>query len=86
MAGHVVKVSVVAETKNFSRAFKGLAKETGLTNLANAGKQAVTTLATAPPLAPPLSASQGRRQSVPPPTWSSLRALSKRFSRAAQTK
>lgn len=46
MAGHVVKVSVVAETKNFSRAFKGLAKETGLTNLANAGKQAVTTLAT----------------------------------------
>lgn len=46
MAGHFVKVSVVAETKNFSRAFKGLAKETGLTNLANAGKQAVTTLAT----------------------------------------
>lgn len=46
MAGHVVKVSVLAETKNFSRAFKGLAKETGLTNLANAGKQAVTTLAT----------------------------------------
>jgi len=46
LAGHVVKVSVVAETKNFSRAFKGLAKETGLTNLANAGKQAVTTLAT----------------------------------------
>lgn len=46
MAGHVVKVSVVAETKNFSRAFKGLAKETGLTNLASAGKQAVTTLAT----------------------------------------
>ena len=46
MAGHIVKVSVVAETKNFSRAFKGLAKETGLTNLANAGKQAVTTLAT----------------------------------------
>lgn len=46
MAGHVVKVSVIAETKNFSRAFKGLAKETGLTNLVNAGKQAVTTLAT----------------------------------------
>ena len=46
MAGHVVKVSVLAETKNFSRAFKGLAKETGLTTLANAGKQAVTTLAT----------------------------------------
>jgi len=46
LAGHVVKVSVLAETKNFSRAFKGLAKETGLTNLANAGKQAVTTLAT----------------------------------------
>jgi hypothetical protein len=46
VAGHVVKVSVVAETKNFSRAFKGLAKETGLTNLASAGKQAVTTLAT----------------------------------------
>ena len=46
MAGHVVKVSVVADTKNFSRAFKGLAKETGLSGLAEAGKTAVTTLAT----------------------------------------
>ena len=46
MAGHVVKVSVVADTKKFSRAFSGLAKETGLSNLASAGKQAVTTLAT----------------------------------------
>ena len=46
MAGHVVKVSVVADTKKFSRAFKGLAKETGLSGLAEAGKTAVTTLAT----------------------------------------
>ncbi|MBF0967583.1 MAG: hypothetical protein HXK09_10740, partial [Actinomyces bouchesdurhonensis] len=46
MAGHVVKVSVVADTKKFSRAFSGLARETGLSNLASAGKQAVTTLAT----------------------------------------
>ena len=46
MAGHVVKVSVVADTKNFSRAFKGLAKETGISGLADAGKKAVTTLAT----------------------------------------
>ena len=47
MAGHVVKVSVVADTKKFSRAFSGLARETGLSNLVNSGKQAVTTLATA---------------------------------------
>ncbi|WP_165215267.1 hypothetical protein [Schaalia sp. ZJ1691] len=47
MAGHVVKVSVVAETKKFQRAFKGLAKETGLSNLAQAGKKAVGVLATA---------------------------------------
>ena len=46
MAGHVVKVSVVADTKKFSRAFSGLARETGLSNLVNSGKQAVTTLAT----------------------------------------
>lgn len=46
MAGHVVKVSVIADTKKFSRAFKGLAKETGLSGLAEAGKTAVTTLAT----------------------------------------
>jgi len=46
VAGHVVKVSVVADTKKFSRAFKGLAKETGLSGLAEAGKTAVTTLAT----------------------------------------
>lgn len=45
MAGHVVKVSVVADTKNFSRAFKGLAKETGLSSLASAGKAAIGTLA-----------------------------------------
>lgn len=46
MAGHVVKVSVIADTKRFSRAFKGLAKETGLSGLAEAGKTAVTTIAT----------------------------------------
>lgn len=46
MAGHVVKVSVVADTKQFSRAFKGLAKESGLSGLVEAGKTAVTTLAT----------------------------------------
>jgi len=45
LAGHIVKVSVVAETKNFARAFKGLAKETNLENLANVGKAAVKTLA-----------------------------------------
>ena len=45
MAGHVVKVSVVADTKKFTRAFQGLAKETGLTGLASAGKAAVKTLA-----------------------------------------
>ncbi|MDY4491906.1 hypothetical protein [Schaalia hyovaginalis] len=41
MAGHVVKVSVVANTKQFSRAFKGLANETGLSSLASAGKAAI---------------------------------------------
>ena len=46
MAGHVVKVSVVADTKKFSRAFSGLARESGLSSLVNAGKQAVATLAT----------------------------------------
>lgn len=45
MAGHVVKVSVTADTKKFSRAFRGLAKETGLSSLADAGKAAVSTLA-----------------------------------------
>lgn len=45
MAGHTVKVSVVAETKRFSRAFKGLAKESGLSSLADAGKTAIGTLA-----------------------------------------
>ncbi|MCI6557119.1 hypothetical protein [Schaalia hyovaginalis] len=45
MAGHVVKVSVVADTKQFSRAFRGLANETGLTGLANAGQAAVGVLA-----------------------------------------
>lgn len=38
MAGKVVKVSVRADTKQFSRAFKGLAAETGLTKLAAAGR------------------------------------------------
>lgn len=45
MAGHIVKVSVVAETKNFARAFKGLKKEANLENFANVGKAAVKTLA-----------------------------------------
>lgn len=45
MAGHVVKVSVVADTKKFSRAFRGLAKETGLSSLADAGKAAIGVLA-----------------------------------------
>lgn len=45
MAGHIVKVSVVAETKNFARAFRGLKKEANLENFANVGKAAVKTLA-----------------------------------------
>lgn len=45
MAGHVVKVSVVAETKQFSRAFRGLAHETGLTSLAQTARTAAATLA-----------------------------------------
>ena len=40
MAGHVVKVSVVAETKKFSRAFRGLAHETGLTSLVQTARTA----------------------------------------------
>lgn len=45
MAGHVVKVSVVAETEKFSRAFRGLAHETGLTSLAQTARTAAATLA-----------------------------------------
>ena len=45
MAGHVVKVSVVAETKKFSRAFRGLAHETGLTSLVQTARTAAATLA-----------------------------------------
>ncbi len=44
MAGHTVKVSVVAETSKFSRAFKSLANETGLTQLASLGKQAAVAM------------------------------------------
>lgn len=47
MAGHVVKVSVVANTKQFSRAFKGLANETGLSSLTSAGKAAIGVFAKA---------------------------------------
>ena len=45
VAGHVVKVSVVAETKKFSRAFRGLAHETGLTSLVQTARTAAATLA-----------------------------------------
>ena len=45
MAGHVVKVSVIANTQQFSRAFQGLASATGLDKLANLGKRAAQVFA-----------------------------------------
>lgn len=44
MAGHVVKVSVLAETEQFKRAFRGLKSATGIDELAGAGKRAVGVL------------------------------------------
>lgn len=44
MAGHSVKVSVFADTTQFSKAFKGLANESGLSKLAGFGKQAAAVM------------------------------------------
>lgn len=43
MAGHQVKVSVVAETANFKRAFRGLSKDLGLDKLTNGAKKVAGT-------------------------------------------
>ena len=43
MAGHQVKVSVVAETKNFKRAFRGLSKDLGLNKLTASAKKVAGT-------------------------------------------
>ena len=43
MAGHQVKVSVVAETKNFKRAFRGLSKDLGLNKLTDSAKKVAGT-------------------------------------------
>ena len=43
MAGHQVKVSVVAETTNFKRAFRGLSKDLGLDKLTNGAKKVAGT-------------------------------------------
>lgn len=43
MAGHQVKVSVVAETTNFKRAFRGLSKDLGLDKLTNSAKKVAGT-------------------------------------------
>ena len=83
MAGHVVKVSVVADTKKFSRAFNGLARETGLSNLASAGKQVVTTLAT---VAAAGAAAIGVAGAKAVSMAASQRARSKRSSSPAPTK
>lgn len=45
MAGHVVKVSVVADTKQFAKTFRSIKEEAGLDRLAGAAKEAAATLA-----------------------------------------
>lgn len=47
MAGKVVKVSVIADTKQFSKAFKNLKHTTGLDSLASSARSAAKTMAAA---------------------------------------
>lgn len=47
MAGKVVKVSVIADTKQFSKAFKNLKNATGLDSLASSARSAAKTMAAA---------------------------------------